>query len=397
MGRKSRITFPVQSFRHVETPFSKKGLRNYYAIVAIDDLPDFTDWRKINVRDPKLTGQVPRKIRDSIRDSGDLFVFMNRGIVLSVAAAEYDNKTSEVTLELDDPTEHGLLDGGHTYNILMEERESLEEPRFVKLEILEGFETEDIPSLVDARNTSNQVRDESLMNLQGAFEGIQKAIKGEPYANLIAYKEFEYAEDGEAKPIDIREVIAILTAFDRKAYSQHQHPINSYRSKVACLKHFRDNPENFVPIYPLAKTILKLYDEIEFRLPELYNRARPNRGDVSGGRFGKLTGVSMPKSGKKGKTLFLQRPTDYGVPTGFIYPVLGAFRALIEDSGSSYKWLEGVNPIRMLAGEMGESLAETIGSFAREDRNPSKTGKSPLVWQYCYQAGQLAYYRSKSD
>lgn len=395
MGHKQRITFPVQSFRHVETPFAKRGLKNYYAIVELDDLPDLSDWRKINVRDPKLTGQVPRKIRESVRDSGDMFVFMNRGIVLSVQSAKFDNQTNELTIVMDDPVEHGLLDGGHTYNILLEERADLDEYRYVKLEILEGFAAEEIPQLVDARNTSNQVRDESLMNLQGAFDGIRKALKGAPYANLVAYKEYEYDDEGNAKPIDVREVIAILAAFDRKSFTQSQHPINSYRSKVACLKHFKENQEHFKPLYPLAKSILELYDEIELTLPDLYNRARPNRGDVSGGRFGKLTGVTTYKNKKKGKTLFLQRPTDYGVPTGFIYPVLGAFRALIEETDDGYQWAEGIDPLDMLAGEMGETLAETIGNFAREDRNPSKTGKSILAWQSCYQGAQVAYYRSR--
>src|SRR5262249_46480641 len=46
-----------------------------------------------------------------------------------------------------------------------------------------------------------------------------------------------------------------------------------------------------------------------------------------------------------------------------------------------------------LAGKDGRLFkqADTIGNFALDARNPSKTGKSPLVWQACYQAARVAY------
>ena len=64
-------------------------------------------------------------------------------------------------------------------------------------------------------NKSNQVKDESLMNLQGKFDKLKRALSSQPYANLIAYKEYEVLDNGTPKPIDVREVIAILTCFDR--------------------------------------------------------------------------------------------------------------------------------------------------------------------------------------
>jgi hypothetical protein len=40
-------------------------------------------------------------------------------------------------------------------------------------------------------------------------------------------------------------------------------------------------------------------------------------------------------------------------------------------------------------------LADTIGTFVLEAKNPSKTGKSPLVWQACYQSAENTYLRSR--
>lgn len=391
MKSPTRFAIPVVSFRHVETPFMKQGYRDYVAVVDVRDLPDLGGWRKINVRDPKLSGSVPKAIRASVHDNPELFVFLNRGIVLAAESVSFSNQTGKLTVTLRDPDLHGLLDGGHTYNILLEERTTLQESQYVKVEILEGFKQEEIPTLVDARNTSNQVRDQSLMNLQGEFEHLKKAMGLQHYSGLIAYKEHELLDDGGSKPIDVRDVIAILTCFDRANFNERIHPINAYRSKSACLQHFSDHKADYEKIYPLAPDILELYDRVQAMLPDLYNRVRGKSGEVAGGKFGKLTGVTTYDGKRRDKLLFIAEESRYGVPAGFVYPVLAAFRALLEEKSGRYSWGKGVDPLTMLKGQLGETLADTIGNFALDARNPSKTGKSPLVWQACYQAAQVAY------
>lgn len=383
-----KLSFPVVSFRHLDTPFQKQGYRDYFAVVEIDHLPDLTGWRKINVRDPKLSGSVPDAIRQSIRDYPELFAFMNRGIVVSVESAHFDNKTNKLTLSFRDPVLHGLLDGGHTYNILLEERDALEFPQYVRLEILEGFRPEEIPNLVDARNTSNQVRDQSLMNLSGEFDKLKKALAKTQYADLIAYKEYEALPNGEPKPIDVRDIVAILTAFEREHFDEKTHPINAYRSKAACLQHFKDHTKAYEKIYPLASDILQLYDLVQLALPELYNKVR-------GGKFGHLTGVTTYNGKRKAQLNFIGKESKYGVPAGFTYPILGGFRALLEEKAGRYVWGKNLDPREMLMNGLGETLADTIGNFALDARNPSKTGKSPLVWQACYQAVRVAYLTAK--
>jgi len=111
-----KISFPAFSFRRVETPFDKKpGYRNYIAVVEVADLPDLSNWRKINVRDPKLTGSLPKEIRESFLGNADTFVFLNRGIVLAVQSVEFDNARGILQLTMGDPELHGLLDGGHAW------------------------------------------------------------------------------------------------------------------------------------------------------------------------------------------------------------------------------------------------------------------------------------------
>ena len=386
-----RFSVPTVSFRHLETPFNKAGYRDYFAVVAVKDLPDLTQWRRINVRDPKLTGSVPEKISAGFHDKPDLFLFMNRGLVVTAHSVSFDNKSNLLTITMTDPELHGLLDGGHTYDIIRTECESLDFEQYVRLEVLEGFPADEIPSIVDARNTSNQVKDESLMNLKGEFDKLKDAIKGEKYADSIAFKEYEVDEDQNPKPIDVRDVIAILTVFDRKNFNDFVHPINAYRSKSACLKHFEKNIADYRKIYPMVSDILRLYDTIRLKLPELYNAARGSKGDVTGGKFGKLTGVTTYKGKRHVKLHFIGKESKYSVPEGFVFPILGAFRALLDEKNGRYFWGKHVDPFKLLEGDLGLRLADTIGNFALDAKNPSKTGKSPLVWQACYQAGQVAY------
>lgn len=63
-----------------------------------------------------------------------------------------------------------------------------------------------------ARNTSTQVKEQSLANLSQHFDAIKDILKNEPYANRIAYKETEFSEDGSRKDIDIKEIYHILFA-----------------------------------------------------------------------------------------------------------------------------------------------------------------------------------------
>jgi hypothetical protein len=270
----------------------------------------------------------------------------------------------------------------------MDERGELEQAQYVRVEILEGFGPEDIADLVRARNTSNAVRDQSLMELGGSFDLLKASLSKTRYAKKVAYSEYEYMEDGsgEPKPIDVRDVIAILMVFDKDHFDEKTHPINSYRSKEACLKHFKANQASFKKIYPIAPDILALYDEIHIQLPKLYN-AQP-------GKFGNLTGVATIKSGKpKPQLAFSGKEADYGVPEGFVFPMLGAFRALVEEKNGVYTWSK--DPLDQLASQpLGTQLTAVIRGFALQHQNPSKTGKFENVWSACYDKGLITALRS---
>lgn len=380
----SLIKFPAISFRRIESPFDEAIARTYMAVVLIKDLPtEVEKWRKINPRDPKITSGVSKKIRTSLENCPDQFFFRNRGITLLVEKANFDNKTNEVSIELEDPTRHGLLDGGHTYRVLRDIVDSTDDSEkndltaCVRFEIIEGIENlDDAVEIVHARNTSAQVKTESLEELQQHFELIKRVLEGKPYANRIAYKEYEIDENGEAKDIDIKEILSYLICFDSDNFNRERLPIMAYSQKSQVIEHYKNYLEKglkkFIPLLP---QILELRDEIHKKIPEAYNKA--------GGNFGNLTGVvqirNKPKMANE-ELVYLGQESSYRIPSAFIYPTLAAFRNLVKIENDKASWK--ANPIKFYH-ELENELATRVGEQAKEMRNPTKLGKDQATWRLC--------------
>jgi len=228
------LTVPVFSLRRIETPYERTpGYKNYVAVIDARHLPDLSDWRKINVREAKARGRVPNAIRASFDENADEFLFMNRGLVIAAEKIDFKDTSGQkrVDLHFADPEKHGLLDGGHTYRVVTESARVLaddDESRYVRVEFITGFDRETISDVVEARNTSNQVRDESLANLRQEFEPLKDVLKSYSYADLIAWSEYEELQSGKPKPIDVRDIISYLITFDTSSYNSTNQPLIAY-------------------------------------------------------------------------------------------------------------------------------------------------------------------------
>ena len=176
MTTTAKITMPVVSLRRINTPFEQEGKKIYLAVIKAKDLPkDFEEWRGINPRDPNKSSGVAKRIAESLQNQPECFLFRNRGLTLLSEKVSFNNESNILAVEFSDKTMHGLLDGGHTYAVIREVFDSLIEDdkvdtnlnnAYVKLEILEGITSKDeTTEIVGARNTSTQVRDQSLANL----------------------------------------------------------------------------------------------------------------------------------------------------------------------------------------------------------------------------------------
>lgn len=379
------IKFPVKSFRKIPNPdlnSNNSGLRSpemYQLIVDVKDIPDNFPMGT-NPRNQNLDTKVAKKIKDSLLNHVDRnFYLLNRGILLSAAKIEFDNLKNIVTIVFEDLSVHGNVDGGHTYKVILENRDQLEQnEQFVKLEVLTGIEDmfEDFAS---SRNTSLPVKDVSIENLRGHFAMLEAIISGEPYATNINYK-----ENGD-KDIDIQDVLALLYMFniDKYPLNASTFPIASYSAKRVCLdeyinnyKKYKESDQNpYKKMLPIVKDIVKLFDEIEVKIGDFYN-------GPGNKKYGRTVGVATAKSGKKFLSKYYKREMDYATPNGFLYPILGAFRALVAEKDGAYVWKK--DPFETL-NNIGPTLVNfTIEQSREKGNNPNATGKSSILWSQLY-------------
>jgi len=384
------VTFPVITFKKIESPHEETGGKDYITVLNIKDLPEvLEEWREINIRDSRLTSGVAKRIRETLLDDSESFFFKNRGITLLVDKVKYDNKTNMVEILMTDKQINGLLDGGHTYGVIREflnglsEEEIKEVNAYVKVEVLEGISDYGTAvAIVEARNTSTQVREQSIQELLKQYEEIKDILASKDFANRIAYKEYELLEDGTRKDIDIKEILSYLVCFDAEKFGDEDHPIMAYSTKTVVLHHFRDQHKRLQKYISLLPKILELRDEIYLELPGAYNN--------SGGKFGALTGVIAVdnRNRRMGRVNlpFTGKESIYRIPNGFIYPVLAAFRSLVEYKKDPCEWK--ADPIKFFQ-ELKLQLSSRVCDQAKELRNPNKLGKDKATWGRCYDLVRL--------
>jgi len=211
--------FDVDSFRKQPSPYTGTEISANIEVstIIVDvtkipvNLPYDTNPRKQNMRT-----KVAKRIQQGLLEANNAFHILNRGMLLSAKSFKFDNKNSKVTVDLgEDLSLYGIVDGGHTYRTILNNQEKLinsDFKQFVKIEVLTGIESI-FQDVADSRNTSVPVSDQAIAELKEYFDNIVKdAIKEQPYAEKIAYK-----ENGE-EPIDIMDVLSLLFMFnDRRS------------------------------------------------------------------------------------------------------------------------------------------------------------------------------------
>lgn len=378
---KSILKFKVEAVRTMASPYRRNDKDEtaketiYYLLVNMKDLPSGIPM-DVNPRIPKMTTNVAKRLIAAVTEPETDFYINNRGIVISAKSLSFNSSESEVTIDIgnqDDENDkfgYGILDGGHTYKAIIENRDKIPNgiEKFVRVEVITNVVN--ITRLSDARNTSVQVSDIALFNLEDSFEDIRKAISNETYANKVAYK------DNENKPINISEFLRLLYAFDIVKYpDDKQAPIQSYSMKASVFKRYKDayNTDFYKSLTKQLPVLVKLYDVIESEISSKYNEYKKDLG-FSQPHFGNVKGVEYVERGAK--TAFLSNKTYYNVSTGYIYPIFGAFRSLLKFNNKTgeVSWL--FNPIDIWQ-EVGASIAQNTFETSS---NPQLAGKDKQLW-----------------
>jgi len=372
--------FSVFALRKMPDPIDDTNRSRYFALVKVADLhknlPKDTNPRKQN-----LKTQVAKKIADGLmaHDTGQLFHLLNRGLLISAESVDFDNKTNIITLRLPNKEKHGLVDGGHTYETIKTHIKDMPFDQFVTLEIMTGIE-DDFTVIAGARNTSVQVKDKSLAELEGKLDIVHNLLKGLPFEQDINYVEFD------EKFIDVMEVIAIMTIFHSDLVKKGSHPISCYSSKASTLKLYLKQSSTYLKFTDVIGDIFKLHDHIKRSMKDIY------KGD-----FGKLKEIGYKKGKEKFPLYYSPKVGDdyerikYDVPSGFTYPILGAMRFLLKTGETgSYEWLH--DPIKFYNKHVGKDLVELTMEASKElGRNPMAVGKSTRHWNGLYNQVATTY------
>ena len=366
---------PYKKYVNLESPYEKDGRAVYHAWVNIKDLPDGIP-TEVNPREVREKTNVYKKIVQGLETSDDSFFVNNRGILISAKEIKIDtlNKKMQVNIgnaSAEDNSSYGVLDGGHTYHAILNNRDSKDpnSTHFVHLEIMTNIMN--IDELAAARNTSVQVSDKAIAELAEKFDFVKKALTNEPYKKDISYKENE--TDKRLDSVDFVRLMYCFNIFKFKIDSNTQ-PIQAYSGKAQVLKDYLydydHNIETYPKIAPFLPKITELYDAIELEMASAYLEVNPS------GKFGRTKGVDSKK--KEMFTKFYQKKMDYRISQGLIFPIIAAFRALVNEQDGNLTW--EVDPIDTWKKIRGKLVNNTIEMSRQLGNNPQSAGKSATLW-----------------
>lgn len=383
------LTFHVENFRKLPNPYQQKDTdkkgdesypQMYFAICDVKNIPEDIPMAT-NPRNQSMNTGVAKKIKASLLNTSEPFFYLlNRGLVISAYSVHYDNNTGNLTVTFSDEDVHGDVDGGHTYKAILEKRNQIEYgQQFVKLEILTGVE-DIFQSLAAARNTSTQVQDKSIAELENRFDLIKETIKNEPFSDNVYFRENDRGE------IDVADIISMLTMFNIERFPDiNSFPVMAYSFKKKCIDYYiashkatEGNP-NANPYYRMRSIMLdifKLYDMLEANIGNYYKQKNAT------GKYGSVKGVIVPKDDSRFKSKFYGTEMKYQTPTGFLYPILGAFRALVKDDGIEYSWKK--NPFAIMEKVAPDLVETTIERHRTLGNNAQLVGKDVGNWKTLY-------------
>ncbi len=363
--------FPVKYARRMPDPVfnDEHGTERHFLYVPVSGVPQGLPLDP-NPRIPNIRRSVYREIRRSLVLADGRFHLKHKGITLVAAAVE---KQSDTKYEVRFDEGQGILDGGHTYELIQDAlREGdLAENQFVKFEIVTRAVADWIPDMAGGLNTSVQVEEMSLDNLKGKFDWLKEVLEEGPMAGRIAYME------NEDKDFDARDLVSVLTCFNIALFPRddsERHPTVAYTSKANTLRLFEQSPAEYQKLKPLVVDILLLHDTVSAEARRFWND--------EGGTFGRLAFV---ESRKRGAFImpFSGEQVEYRLMTGALYPILAAFRWMVqEDSGKTvYCWKGGFeNVLALWRDSAVELLRATKQSSDELGRNPNALGKSKNHW-----------------
>ena len=228
--------------------------------------------------------------------------------------------------------------------------------------------------MCEARNTSKQVTPWTIADLRGEWNWLRQQLENH-WPGKVAYHEFEIANTETT----ILDVIAILNLF-HPYYSENKVPTSSYSSKGSMFKVYEAREAGFKALGPVVSDILELHDFVYAN----FNAAHKTEGSKKS--------LRRYKDGVEGTKLFREftppKPMIFGqytaeleVDRGLLYPVVSAFRALLDSNGTA-RWF--MDPKQFWTDHGPKVMEQLMDALDGHRKNPQSVGKDPNVYRLLY-------------
>ena len=373
------LRFPTKQFRAIPAPVNSSTRFGMFFVDTANVPRELWDWREVNPREVNRRSGVYKAICQTLTQEPGRFHERNRGITIVAEELSFDDKRQEAVLLLNDNKAHGVVDGGHTLDAILESQVQPAEgsgSAYVFMKVVVGVDADQIAEIAGGLNTSQQVDLKSLENLREHFEQLQRAVADQPYADMIAYKM------NQNKPIDVREVLYYLAVFDCSIYDEKKHPVALFGRKEGIVRRFAEQAaspqpgDSFKILISRAPEILRLRDLIEkkaLELPVGRYKANTNKG----------TRVRS-ESNRDNDLSFLNETVNGKIPLGWIMPMLAGFRANVhwDKPKGTFSWIV---PVEELLNACIEQLVLAIRDVhEQENSRPEYVGRNSIAWRMSY-------------
>jgi hypothetical protein len=275
-GRLKEITVRPQAVFAFEDPLNE-------STIHIETLLPFSEAVKLergnaNVRTASSATRPFKAMVDTAEKAPRSFHLFNRGLTYLLPEASYNPKQGTVTLRVPErqsprsgQAKFGIADGGHTFAVVTSVMEGIEDYRgatnwvmpYVRVRFIVNVPPKQVREIVEAVNTSLQVKAYTLDEYSNKFDWIKRTLQSQGFdIDLVAFRE------NESKPWHVLSIIQRLSMFLVERW-EGKEPLPMYKSKQKALDLFSDNKvrqEEFRPLEDVLLDIVTLPELIQHML-----------------------------------------------------------------------------------------------------------------------------------
>lgn len=358
-------------------------IKTHFLFILLKNLPKELPTGP-NPRQADLKAKPCRQMFETLEKEPELFTDCNRGLFLIADKVYYPNQNNKKSIVIDFGEDEdgnikgGLVDGNHSYRVLekvMNDETLSDLPVFIT--IIEGAD-QFATQLARARNTSIQVKETSIANLDKEFEPIKEALG--KYAEKIIWSENENVNNEKAV-FSVEDLMALMTAQNLDLYDSEHQPTVAYTGTATCFNKWKNkkNRSSYERLYSILPSIVEVYEYL-YKKYEDYAKVGGTK------KFGGIKGIEKKRGkGKNEKKIEIKLPfteeiVPYKMANGFILPIFSALRFLLREENGNYKWT--IEPKKFLDKHAPKLISKILDAHSNENgSNPNKTGKSKMLWE----------------